>query len=52
MIASGKTVSEIGRELSLSVKTISTHRTRILKKMSLKTNAELTYYALRNGLVE
>jgi DNA-binding NarL/FixJ family response regulator len=52
MIASGKTVSEIGRELSLSVKTISTHRTRILKKMSLKTNAELTHYAIRNGLVE
>jgi DNA-binding NarL/FixJ family response regulator len=52
MIASGKTVSEIGRELSLSVKTISTHRTRILKKMSLRTNAELTHYALRNALVE
>jgi DNA-binding NarL/FixJ family response regulator len=52
MIASGKTVSEIGRELSLSVKTISTHRTRILKKMSLKTNSELTHYAIRNGLVE
>ncbi|MET0595206.1 MAG: response regulator transcription factor [Polyangiaceae bacterium] len=51
MIASGKTVSQIGRELSLSVKTISTHRTRILKKMNLKTNAELTHYAIRNGLV-
>jgi DNA-binding NarL/FixJ family response regulator len=52
MIASGKTVSEIGRELALSVKTISTHRTRILKKMNLKTNSELTHYAIRNGLVE
>jgi DNA-binding NarL/FixJ family response regulator len=52
MIASGKTVSQIGRELALSVKTISTHRTRILKKMSLKTNSELTHYAIRNGLVE
>jgi len=52
MIASGKTVSQIGRELALSVKTISTHRTRILKKMNLKTNAELTHYAIRNGLVE
>ena len=52
MIASGKTVSQIGRELSLSVKTISTHRTRILKKMSLKTNSELTHYAIRNGLVD
>ena len=52
MIASGKTVSQIGRELVLSVKTISTHRTRILKKMNLKTNSELTHYAIRNGLVE
>lgn len=52
MIASGKTVSQIGRELALSVKTISTHRTRILKKMGLKTNSELTHYAIRNGLVE
>jgi len=52
MIGSGKTVSQIGRELSLSVKTISTHRTRILKKMSLKTNSELTHYAIRNHLVE
>jgi two-component system invasion response regulator UvrY len=52
MIASGKTVSQIGVELSLSVKTISTHRTRILKKMKMKTNAELTHYAIRNKLVE
>ena len=52
MIGSGKTVSQIGRELSLSVKTISTHRTRILRKMSLKTNSELTHYAIRNHLVE
>jgi DNA-binding NarL/FixJ family response regulator len=52
MIGSGKTVSQIGRELALSVKTISTHRTRILKKMNLKTNSELTHYAIRNGLVE
>ena len=52
MIASGKTVSEIAEELSLSVKTISTFRTRILKKMSLKNNAELTYYAVRSGLLE
>jgi DNA-binding NarL/FixJ family response regulator len=52
MIASGKTVSEIGRQLALSVKTISTHRTRILKKMNLKTNAELTHYAIRNRLVD
>jgi DNA-binding NarL/FixJ family response regulator len=51
MMASGKTVSEVARELSLSVKTVSTHRTRILKKMGMKTNAELTTYAVRNGLV-
>jgi two-component system invasion response regulator UvrY len=51
MLASGKTVSEVARELSLSVKTVSTHRTRILKKMTMKNNAELTSYAVRNGLV-
>jgi DNA-binding NarL/FixJ family response regulator len=51
MIASGKTVSQIGTELSLSVKTISTHRTRILAKMSMKSNSELTHYAIKNGLV-
>ena len=52
LIASGKTPTVIARELALSVKTISTHRTRILKKMDLKTNSELTHYAIRNGLVE
>ncbi len=51
MIASGKTVKEIGDELSLSVKTISTHRTRALKKMGMKNNAEFTYYAIKRGLV-
>lgn len=50
MIASGKTVSEIARELALSVKTISTHRTRILAKMNMRTNAELTHYAVKNKL--
>ncbi len=52
MIASGKTVSEIGVELTLSVKTISTYRTRILDKMSLNTNAEITRYCFENKLVE
>jgi len=52
MIASGKTVSQIGRELSLSVKTISTYRTRLLQKMDMKNNAELTHYAMQKGLVE
>lgn len=51
MIASGKTVSEIANELSLSVKTISTNRSRALAKMGMKTNAELTHYAISNGLV-
>jgi DNA-binding NarL/FixJ family response regulator len=51
MLASGKTVSDVARELTLSVKTVSTHRTRILKKMGMKNNAELTSYAVRNHLV-
>ena len=50
-IASGKTVKEIADELALSVKTISTYRSRILEKMSMKNNAELTYYAIHNSLV-
>jgi DNA-binding NarL/FixJ family response regulator len=52
MIASGKTVTEISKELSLSVKTISTYRARILEKMKMRKNAELTYYAVKNGLVD
>ena len=52
LIASGKIVSEIARELSLSVKTISTYRTRILEKMGLRNNAELMHYAMQNQLVE
>jgi DNA-binding NarL/FixJ family response regulator len=51
MIASGKTVSEIADNLMLSVKTISTNRCRALHKMSMKTNAEFTYYAVKEGLV-
>ncbi len=52
MIASGKAVSEIADELSLSVKTISTYRSRVLEKMNLKNNAELTTYAIQNNLVD
>ena len=52
LIGKGKTVSEIADELALSVKTISTYRTRILEKMNMKTNAELMQYAMRNRLVE
>jgi len=52
LIASGRTVGEIAESLSLSDKTISTYRRRILDKMQLNTNAELTHYAIRNGLVD
>lgn len=50
-IASGKTVKEIADELSLSSKTISTYRSRILEKLSVKNSAEIVQYAIRNGLV-
>jgi DNA-binding NarL/FixJ family response regulator len=52
MIGSGKTVSEIATALSLSVKTVSTYRARVLEKMKMRTNAELTHYAVRHGLAE
>jgi DNA-binding NarL/FixJ family response regulator len=52
MLASGKTVSQIAGEMNLSVKTVSTYRSRVLDKMGMRTNAELTYYAVRNQLVE
>jgi two-component system invasion response regulator UvrY len=50
LIASGKTVSEIALEMSLSVKTVSTYRTRILEKMHMENNAELMRYAIQAGL--
>jgi two-component system, NarL family, invasion response regulator UvrY len=52
LIASGKTVGEIAEMLNLSDKTISTYRARILEKMGMKTNAELTHYAIQNKLVD
>ena len=52
LIASGKIVSQIAAELALSVKTISTYRTRILEKMGLRNNAELMHYAMQHQLVE
>jgi DNA-binding NarL/FixJ family response regulator len=52
MIASGKTVKDIAEELSLSVKTVSTYRARILEKTGMKTNAELIRYALQTHLVD
>lgn len=52
MISSGKTVTEIARELFLSPKTISTYRARILEKMRMKNNAQLVRYAIKNRLVD
>jgi len=52
MIARGMSVKEIADQLYLSPKTISTYRSRILEKMTLKSNAELTYYAIKNRLID
>lgn len=52
LIGSGKTVGEIADTTNLSVTTISTYRAGILEKMRMKTNAELTRYAIQQGLVE
>jgi len=52
LIASGKTVTDIAEELALSVKTISTYRVRILEKLNMKNNAELTRYAIKESLVD
>ena len=51
MLASGQSVSEVADELCLSAKTISTYRNRILEKMDMKKNAELTLYAVKNNLI-
>lgn len=51
MIASGKRLSDIAEELSLSPKTVSVYRARVLEKLGLANNAELTVYAIKNGLV-
>jgi DNA-binding NarL/FixJ family response regulator len=52
LVASGKTLTEIAEELSLSTKTISTYRTRLLEKMDFKSNAEIIRYAFENALIE
>ncbi|MBY0575104.1 MAG: response regulator transcription factor [Gallionellaceae bacterium] len=52
MIVSGATISNIAGELSLSVKTVSTHKTRLLQKMKMTSSAELIHYAIRHQLVE
>ena len=51
LIASGKSVGDIAKDLSLSVKTVSTYRTRVLQKLALRHNAELTHYAVINNLI-
>jgi two-component system, NarL family, invasion response regulator UvrY len=51
-LAVGRSVSEIAHELCISVKTVSTYRARVLEKMRFSTNADLTTYALKNGLVQ
>lgn len=50
-LASGKTISQIAEQLNLSVKTVSTYRSRLLDKMKMRSNAELTNYAIKHGLV-
>jgi two-component system invasion response regulator UvrY len=52
LIASGKTLSEVAELLYLSDKTISTYRARLMEKMGMRTNAELTHYAIHNKLVD
>ena len=50
-LAQGDTVGQIAEALSLSVKTVSTYRTRLMEKLALQSNSDLTYYALKNGLI-
>jgi DNA-binding NarL/FixJ family response regulator len=51
-LAAGGSVSVIAEQINLSVKTVSTYRSRVLEKMNMKTNAELTYYAIKNQLIQ
>jgi DNA-binding NarL/FixJ family response regulator len=51
-LARGETVGDIAKGLSLSVKTVSTYRTRVMEKMKLASNSDLTYYAMKNGLIQ
>ena len=52
MLASGKSLTEIAESLSISPKTVSVYRTRLLEKMKLKNNAEIAHYAFKNGLID
>jgi len=51
-LAKGETIGHMADSMSLSVKTVSTYRTRVMEKMSLSSNSDLTYYALKNGLIQ
>jgi two-component system invasion response regulator UvrY len=51
-LSKGETIGAIAESLSLSVKTVSTYRTRVMEKMKLESNSDLTYYALKNGLIQ
>ncbi len=51
-LAKGETIGHMADSLSLSVKTVSTYRTRVMEKMKLASNSDLTYYALKNGLIQ
>jgi two-component system invasion response regulator UvrY len=51
-LARGETVGHIATSMSLSVKTVSTYRTRVMEKMRLESNSDLTYYGLKNGLIQ
>jgi two-component system, NarL family, invasion response regulator UvrY len=50
-LAQGETIGQLAQSLSLSVKTVSTYRTRVMEKMALASNSDLTYYAMKNGLI-
>ena len=51
-LAKGETAGDIAKTLSLSVKTVSTYRTRLMEKLNLSSNSDLTYYALKNKLID
>lgn len=52
MLIKGSSVTEIGEEMLVSVKTVSTHRTNLLEKLGLGSTAELVLYAVRNGIID
>ena len=51
-LAKGETIGHMAQSMSLSVKTVSTYRTRVMEKMNLSSNSDLTYYAMKNGLIQ